>query len=109
MASYTALRRIQRDMLELERDPVPNVVAAPRDGDDLFEWTVTMVGAEGPHAGWPIHLHVTLPDDYPRSPPSVRMRSTIEHPNLFGSYICLDMLKVRGACMATRSAQRAGL
>ncbi len=32
-------------------------------------------------------------EDYPASPPRVKLCQTIPHPNVFGDYICLDMLK----------------
>jgi ubiquitin-conjugating enzyme E2 D/E len=92
----TAALRVQRDLRELQSDPVPCVVAAPIRGN-LFAWSVTMVGAAGPYAGWPVHLHMTIPPDYPSCPPGVRMKSELPgHPNVFGDYICLDMIKVGG-------------
>lgn len=37
---------------------------------------------------------MNFPEDYPVSPPQVRITPAIPHPNVFGeSYICLDMLK----------------
>ena len=91
-----ALRRIQRDLRELTQSPVRNVLAKPLE-NDLFEWRVNMVAKGGQWSGMPVHLHIRLPADYPCQPPDVRLMSPLDgHPNVFGSYICLDMLKVRG-------------
>jgi ubiquitin-protein ligase len=39
------------------------------------------------------HLIIHFPEDYPRSPPQINASTSIPHPNVFGSYICLDMLQ----------------
>jgi len=40
------------------------------------------------------HLVLTFPTNYPVSPPHVRFCNYLSHPNIFTSYICLDMLEL---------------
>lgn len=42
----SALRRLQRDFAQLQREPIANIVAEPLDGN-LFHWAVNMVATEG--------------------------------------------------------------
>lgn len=42
----SALRRLQRDFAQLQREPIANIVAEPLDGN-LFNWAVNMVATEG--------------------------------------------------------------
>ena len=38
-------------------------------------------------------MEITFPQNYPVDPPSIRLKTTIPHPNVFGNTICLDMLQ----------------
>ncbi len=54
---------------------------------------------EGPYAGLPLHVVVTVPVDYPNKPPKIFLTVKVPHPNVFDwgeQYICLDMLKEYG-------------
>jgi ubiquitin-protein ligase len=91
-SSISARHRLQRDAKELFANPIPNVSAVPIK-DDLQHWSVNMVGGSGDLAGVPIHLHARYGSDYPTAPPDVRMKSELKHPNVYGDWICLDMIK----------------
>lgn len=88
-----ALRRLQRDLRTLERDPLPFCAAAPAE-TNLLEWSATFVARDGKWAGIPVHVHLRFPESYPNNPPTVEMITRgFEHPNVFGGFICLDMLR----------------
>merc|ERR1719474_1809318 len=87
-----ALKRLQRDLVELERANLTSIAAIPLD-KNFFEWHVNIKATEGVYAGIYLHLILTFPDSYPNNPPRVQLCTTIEHPNVFYGYICLSMLR----------------
>jgi len=96
--SARAIKRLQRDLLEIHTNPLPTVAALPLP-HDIGVWHVNLRPTDGAFAQSVFHFRLTFPADYPCSPPSVEMLSTgmPGHPNVFGEaghvYICLSMLK----------------
>ena len=89
-----ALRRLIRDLKEIEANEVPTVGVTARPlENDFFTWHGNVRGPEGtPYQGAVFHIELHFDEVYPHTPPQVKVFTSVPHPNIFGFGICLDML-----------------
>ena len=92
----TDIKRLQKELLDMKKDDIPNLSAGPID-DNLFEWQAMILGPIGtPYEGGIFNLNISIPSNYPFKPPIVIFKTKIYHPNINSSgSICLDILKTQ--------------
>jgi ubiquitin-protein ligase len=82
-----ALRqRLLRDIAELQAKPYPNISLFP--SENVTKACLIL----RPNGGSPLHLTVNFGAQYPLNGPTVTIQSQIDHPNIFGNYICASIL-----------------
>ena len=89
-----ALKRLSKELRDLEKNKDEVFTLTPTSTDDLFHWTGILNGPKGsPYEGGIFTLNIDIPQAYPMEPPEVMFETKVYHPNISDSGdICLDTL-----------------
>jgi ubiquitin-conjugating enzyme E2 D len=90
-----ALRRIKRELDDIDVGLSSSFSAGPVNKNDFFRWNATIYGPPtSPFEGGVYSLDIQFPPDYPFKPPKITFLTRIYHPNINSNgQICLDILK----------------
>lgn len=92
-----ALRRLQKDLKELDKEPIPDASLAPHS-DTLFELHGNLIIPDGPYKGLLVHLIFEFDESFPATSPSGKMGPDFplnhyHHEHIYPSGICNDYLR----------------
>ncbi|KAI1422753.1 hypothetical protein F5Y12DRAFT_799336 [Xylaria sp. FL1777] len=82
-------QRLLSDIHELVTKPYPKITLHPH-GSNLYEACLILYPENYPA----LHLTILFPKTYPIEPPDVRMDSSVQHPNVYGDFICASILRL---------------
>ncbi|KAL5511529.1 hypothetical protein ACEPAH_4746 [Sanghuangporus vaninii] len=93
--SAKCIRRIGKDMQDLEADPIAGVYAAPKSESDLRSWHGFMEGtSDTPYKGGKFNFELDFPEDFPFKPPVFKFTTRIYHPGINEQgQVCLGILR----------------
>ncbi|KAI0449864.1 hypothetical protein F5B21DRAFT_30053 [Xylaria acuta] len=82
-------QRLLSDIHELIRKPYPKIALHPSE-DNIHRACLVLY----PDHYAPLHLSIHFPSTYPTQPPQVSMNSSVQHPNVYGEFICASILRL---------------
>ncbi|XP_059306077.1 ubiquitin-conjugating enzyme E2 7-like [Lycium barbarum] len=98
MASSQAALLLQKQLKDLNRHPVDGFSAGLIDENNVFEWSITIIGPpETLFDGGFFNATMSFPQDYPNNPPTVKFTTEIWHPNVYeDGRVCISILHPPG-------------
>eukprot|EP01038_Epipyxis_sp_PR26KG_P009857 gene9857-13260_t len=104
------LRRLRKEASTIQY-PSEIIVLKPINDSNLMRWKAIIQGPPGSYYdGYHFELEIIISTEYPLTPPTIRFKTRIFHPNVLfeNGEICLDILKkewtpawsLQSACLA---------
>ena len=78
-----ALQRLQREYLQLIKEPISGVGTVTIDDNNPLLWKAHMIGPQGsPYEGGFIEVELVFSGEYPNKPPSIKFEPPFFHANV---------------------------
>lgn len=91
--SYSTLRLL-KDYDEVQKNPMPGIAVTPIN-NTFLKWraNIKCIDKDSLYEGAVLHIELLFTDLYPIDPPTISvLNNFIDHPNIVGKNLCLDML-----------------
>lgn len=87
--------RLRMEFKTFSENPVFGISAGPIDNYNLLIWEaiISNMNQDSPFKNGFFKLQIIFSDNYPYSPPKIKMKTKIFHPNIKNEEICLDIIK----------------
>jgi ubiquitin-protein ligase len=90
----TALRRIQKELRDIQNNPIEGVTVSPDDAN-LFNWKCSIkADPQSPYRGGTFSFKLELPENFPFKAPNVTFTTKIYHPGINEEgAVCVPVLR----------------
>jgi ubiquitin-protein ligase len=79
----TCTKRLQKEKAQLSSTNDESVLLTQSDPENLKAWSAIVRGPPGSfYEGYEFDLSITVPAEYPMTPPTIKFVTTIFHPNV---------------------------
>eukprot|EP01117_Protostelium_nocturnum_P019661 TRINITY_DN857_c0_g2_i1.p1 TRINITY_DN857_c0_g2~~TRINITY_DN857_c0_g2_i1.p1 ORF type:complete len:218 (-),score=77.66 TRINITY_DN857_c0_g2_i1:165-818(-) len=89
-----AVARLQKELKDLNKNPVEGFKVELPEETDIFKWNVWIKGPQDSlYEGGIFKAEMNFPEDYPNSPPKMKFLSDFWHPNIYpDGGVCISIL-----------------
>jgi len=100
-----AVRRLQKEIIEIKTVKLPGVQGFKVDDSNVLLWECLIVPNESPYSHGAFRIQITFPDQYPFKPPTVVFKTPIYHPNIDEKgNVCLTVINPDNWKPATKAS-----
>ncbi|KAI9593642.1 ubiquitin-conjugating enzyme E2 g [Syncephalis fuscata] len=98
MANGQSTLLLQRQLRELNRNPVEGFSAGLVDDTNVYEWDILIIGPPNTlYEGGFFKARMSFPETYPMEPPKLKFISEMWHPNVYQTgEVCISILHPPG-------------